>query len=219
MNYYPVCLDLREKRCLVVGAGRVGLRKAASLVECQARVTVVSPGFDAGFDTLSVSRIERPFEPADLDGMFLVLAATDSADLNARIASEASGRNILCNIADAPEKSDFILPAVIRRGDLLVAASTSGSSPAFARILKNELEARLDKEDYATFLTLMGRIREKLLGQGHDPERHRDLFRKLIGMGFLARITARDFPGADRLLHDLFGNGFSCRELTDGELP
>jgi len=135
MKYYPIFLELKAKDCLVVGGGKVGTRKAVTLEKCGANVKVISDRFSSGFDDLKQTNIcfeKKEYEKRDVNGMFLVFAATDNVDLNQQIKDDASMLNILCNVADAPQNSDFLLPSIVDRGDLILAVSTSGSSPAMA---------------------------------------------------------------------------------------
>jgi precorrin-2 dehydrogenase / sirohydrochlorin ferrochelatase len=143
--HYPVFFDLRDRPVLMVGAGRVALRKARGLVEAGARVKVVAERWEAGFDALEVERARRKFEPADLEGAFLAFAATDDRAVNAAVAAEAKRRGIPVNVADAPAECDFILPARVRRGRVQVAVSTGGEDPRRAVELRRRIEHALDE--------------------------------------------------------------------------
>jgi len=217
-KYYPINLDIRNRDCLVVGGGAVGARKVSTLLACGARVTVVSPETVAEVDRLAESGAlvleKRPFSPSDLDGRFLVIGATDDEPLNRQIRAEAEKRQLLCNIADFPEGCNFILPAVVRRGDLIIAISTSGNSPAFAKRLRQQIEHEFGPE-YGLFLRLMGAIRSRLLLQEHAPEEHKPLFEDLIEGGLLEKIRQGDPEPVDRLLAGVLGSGFRYRELID----
>lgn len=218
ITYYPVCLDVQNRQCLVVGGGEVALRKVRGLLDAGALVTVVSPKFSPGFDRLDeswpVRRIRRHYRSTDLEDKFLVIGATDDAALGRRISREARRKNILCNIADVPEACSFILPSVIRRGDLLIAVSTSGKSPAFAKHLRETLEKQFG-EEYAQFLRLMGAVREKLLAARHAPEAHKPLFEALIDGGLLEMIKSGRRRDADELLEKVLGPGYDYRSLME----
>ncbi|MFW6335250.1 MAG: precorrin-2 dehydrogenase/sirohydrochlorin ferrochelatase family protein [Desulfosalsimonas sp.] len=218
MKYYPVYLDIRGKRCLVVGGGRVAVRKVQGLLQAGAVVTAVSPQFAEDFDSLAQSgaleMIRRSYITADLEGKFLVIGATDNNELNRKISRDAESRNILCNIADVPDECNFILPSVLRRGDLMIAISTSGKSPAFARHLRKQLENQFG-EEYTEFLNLMGAVRKKLLAQQHAPEAHKPLFEALISGGLPEMIRAGRTDEADKLLHEVLGDGFDCSSLMN----
>lgn len=156
--YYPVFLDLRGKRCVVVGGGSIAVRKVEGLREAEAVVTVVAP--EIGEMPPDVECISRAFQPADLDDATLVFAATDDPEVNALVASEANARRILVNVVDDPEHCSCILPAVVRRGALRIAVSTAGASPALARKLRQELEATYGPE-YGELVELLWRLRRE----------------------------------------------------------
>ena len=215
-KYYPVCIDIENRECLVVGGGAVALRKVEGLLGCGALVTAVSPKFQDGFAQIDDSKplrlLRRPYRSPDLDDKFLVIGATDNEDLNRQISQDAHCRNILCNIADVPDACSFILPAVVRRGDLSIAVSTSGKSPAFAKHLRKQLEKQFG-EEYTTFLVLMGAIRQKLLAAQHAPEAHKPLFEKLIEKGLADMIHNEDKAAVNRLLYEILGEGFDYDTL------
>lgn len=216
MKYYPVNLDIENRDCLVVGGGQVGTRKVAALVDCNARVTLVSPeatlALKALADTGRIAWQQRPYDEKDLEGMFLVIGATNDEPLNRRVHADAQRRNLLCNIADRPEICNFILPAVVRRGDLLIAVSTSGKSPAFAKRLRKSLERQFGPE-YDTFLQIMGIIRARLLAQAHAPEAHKPLFEQLIDGGLVDLIRMARTAEIDALLARTLGEGFTFADL------
>jgi precorrin-2 dehydrogenase/sirohydrochlorin ferrochelatase len=154
----------------------------------------------------------RPYAGSDLNGMFLVIGATSDTALNFRISEDADRKNMLCNIADVPDACNFILPAVVQQGDLQIAVSTSGKSPAFAKHLRRELERQFGKE-YAALLALMGAVRRVLLAQEHAPEAHKGLFEELIGAGLLDMIREKRTERIDALLKETLGPEFSLKRL------
>lgn len=216
MKYYPVNLDIRNRKCLVVGGGAVGTRKVMTLLDCGAKVTVVSTDVAEKLQELSDNDIiklkKRPFQISDLDEMFLVMGATDNQEINREIYSEAERLGILCNIADRPEDCNFILPAIVNRGDLIIAISTSGKSPAFAKKMRKDLEKEFGTE-YAEFLKLMGEIRNKLLSEDHEPEAHKHLFEQLIKRDLVKMIKDRDIAAVNSLLFEILGEGYIFDEL------
>jgi precorrin-2 dehydrogenase / sirohydrochlorin ferrochelatase len=218
MRYYPVNLDIMGRNCLVVGGGSVGYRKVKTLLSCGAKVTVVSPDVAAPLRALSEGGElvwhQRGYCESDLAGMFLVIGATDDEPLNERISRDASRLNLLCNIADRPSVCNFILPSFINRGDLIIAISTSGRSPAFAKHLRKGLEKQFGPE-YTEFLQIMGVLREKLLAEAHDPEAHKPIFESLINRGLLSLVKERDHEGINRLLLEIVGPGFELDRLVD----
>jgi precorrin-2 dehydrogenase/sirohydrochlorin ferrochelatase len=216
MKYYPVNLNIQNRHCLVVGGGGVGTRKVIALLDCGARVTVVSPDPTPRLQELaamgSIQLEKRSYRSDDINKMFLVIGATDDENLNRQISKDAERVNILCNIADRPEVCNFILPAIVRRGDLAITISTSGKSPAMAKRLRLELETQFG-EEYADLLRLMGAIRDKLLSQAHEPEAHKALFNQLIDKDLIGLIKAGNTQDINALLHDVLGEGYKIEEL------
>jgi precorrin-2 dehydrogenase/sirohydrochlorin ferrochelatase len=144
--------------------------------------------------------------------MSLAFAATDNMQLNARIRQAAQKKNILCNIADGRDKGDFILPAVVDRGDLLFAVSTCGTSPALSRRLRMAIEAQFGPE-YGILAALLGRIRSILLEQGHDPKGHRKIFRALLDADLPEKIAAGRTRQIDAVLAKVLDDGFRLESL------
>lgn len=140
-RFYMACLDLEGRHCLVVGAGPVGLEKIEGLLDARARVMVVSPEAVQAVHDLPVEWHRRPYEPADLDGKFLVVAATNVPAVNRQVYEDAERRSMLCNVADVPELCNFILPAVLRHDPIAIGISTGGASPALAQRLRRDIEA------------------------------------------------------------------------------
>jgi len=220
MRYYPVCLDIQERGCLVVGGGQVGTRKVRTLLDCGAQVTVISPEATAELAELArkgrITWERRDYRDGDQAGMFLVIGATDVEALNRRIQQEAEAAGRLCNIADQPERCNFVLPAVIQKGDLMIAVSTSGKSPAFAKHLRRLLEGQFGPE-YAIFLDLMGAVRQRLLAEAHAPEEHKPIFEQLISRGLLELIRRDDRPAINRILTEVVGPDFLYEDLLGEE--
>lgn len=216
--FYPVNLDIKDRQCLVVGGGAVASRKAQTLIDCEAIVTVVSPEFSEALKNLEqtsdITMIQRPYQTSDLDDKFLVIGATNDENLNRRVNADAEQRNMLCNIADVPDICNFILPAIIRRGDLCIAISTSGKSPAFAKKLRKDLEKTFGDE-YAQLLTLMGEIRKKLLAEEHAPEAHKPIFEKLISHNLPEMIKNNEKERINQILFDVLGSGYSYDTLIN----
>jgi precorrin-2 dehydrogenase/sirohydrochlorin ferrochelatase len=216
MKYYPVHLDIQNRNCLVVGGGGVGTRKVKTLLDCGARVTVVSPEISPQLRELAASGDiilkERSYQSDDLSNMFLVIGATDDEKLNKQLSSDAGRLNMLCNIADRPEVCNFILPSIVHRDDLVITVSTSGQSPAMAKKLRKSLENQFGKE-YGILLRLMGAIRKKLLQQAHAPEVHKPLFEQLINSELIEMIQEGEVEKIDALLLKVLGEGYKFEEL------
>ena len=148
-RYYMACLDLEDRPCLVVGGGTVALEKARGLLDCGAVVTVVAPQIEPELEAQPLSWRRKRYETPDLEGHFLVVAATSSRSVNSRVFQDAEERSLLCNVVDTPELCSFILPAVYRRDPIAVAVSTGGASPALAKRLRDELGARIGEQHVA----------------------------------------------------------------------
>lgn len=216
MRYYPIHLDIQNRNCLVVGGGGVGTRKVITLLECGARVTVVSLEFSGKLRELAASgdiNLEQgSYRSEDLNGIFLVIGATSDMKLNRQISNDAEKFNALCNIADRPEVCNFILPSIVRREDLVITISTSGKSPAMAKKLRRALENQYG-EEYGKLLRLMGAIRKKLLRQAHEPEAHKPLFEQLINSDLIEMIQKGETAKIDSLLLEVLGEGYKYEEL------
>ena len=220
MKYYPVNLDIKNRNGLVVGGGAVGTRKVNTLLQCGARVTVVSPNPAAQLTKLASERAitlkERMYRTDDLNEMFLVIGATDDETLNHQISKDAERANTLCNIADRPAVCNFILPSIVRRGDLVITISTSGKSPALAKRLRQKLETQFGQE-YEKFLVLMGAIRKMLLRQAHEPETHKAIFNQLVDSDLIQLIKENQKEEINSLLYQILGEGYKIEELLEAE--
>jgi len=193
-------LKLEGRSCLVVGAGKIGESKIRSLLAARAKVRVIAPWATPAVEAWEragvLTRQAREFEAADLDSTFLVVAATSSIKVNDQVYREAHRRQVLCNVVDDPERCDFYYPAVVRRGDLQVAISTAGKSPALAQRLRREFEAQLAPV-YAGWIEELGRIRKQLFGRKLDPEHRRKLLHQLASReSFEARESAASATGS-----------------------
>ena len=160
--FYIACLKLSGRRCLVVGAGDIGLEKAEGLLACDADVTVVAPDAHPAIEELasegSVTWLRREFERGDLEGCLIAIAATDDTDVNISVYDAAERRAMLVNVVDVPPLCNFILPAIVRTGPLAVAISTAGASPALAKRMKREI-SELFGEAYADLAVMLNEVR------------------------------------------------------------
>jgi len=183
---FPMFLKLSERPCLVVGAGTTAETKIASLLEAGGRVRVVAPEATpqvrSWAESHTVEWHQRPFQPSDLEGMFLVVAATSSTELHERIFELATRRGVLCNIVDVPALCDFYYPSVVQRGALQIAISTAGQSPALAQRLRKQLEDQFGPE-YEEWLAQLGASREKLHSSKMDPEERKRLLHEEASEG------------------------------------
>ena len=182
MSLFPIFLKLEGRRCLVVGAGTVAEQKILGLIEAEGNVQVVAPQATdlvrEWTDSGVIDWQPRTFDVKDLEGKFLVIVATSARELNESIFREAQQRQILCNVVDDPPHCDFYYPSVVRRGDLQIAISTAGHSPALAQRLRRELELQFGPE-YGEWLSQLGDVRQKLFAADIDPEERRRLLHRL----------------------------------------
>src|SRR6266404_9306792 len=190
---FPMFLKLEGRRCLVVGAGSVAEAKIKGLLEAGASIHVVAPKAVDAIQKLAwqgtLSWKARNFEPNDLEGMILVIAATSSPEVNEEVFKEARERKVMCNSVDDPENCDFYYPAVVRRGDLQIAISTNGRSPALAQRLRLELEEQFGPE-YETWVAELGRARDQLMAETLDGEARRKLLQEMASREAFANSTA-----------------------------
>ncbi len=159
---YIACLRLTGRRCVVVGGGPIGLEKVEGLLACDADVTLVAPDAHPELVQLalegSIRWEQREYEPADLEGALIAIAATDDTDLNVRVFEDAEARSMLVNVVDVPPLCNFILPAIVRTGPLAVAISTAGASPALAKRMKREIADEFG-EPYAQLAVILNEVR------------------------------------------------------------
>jgi siroheme synthase-like protein len=166
---FPVSLDLSGRPCLLVGAGRIALRKAEQLLHSGADLTVVAPVVDPGFELLPVKIVKREFNVADLDGVWLVVTSTANTPVDQLIFDECESRRIWCNSADDPARCSFILPAVHRQGPITVSVSTGGASPALASWLRAEIAALVGIE-YQELVERLAAERAAIKSEGKSTE-------------------------------------------------
>ena len=178
-RYYMACLDLRERDCLVVGGGRIGVEKASGLLACGANVTVIAPHCDPELLELDVTVTCRPFASGDVDGRFLVIAATSDRGVNAQVSAAAAALNTFCNVADDPELCSFILPAVVRREPIVVGVSSGGASPALAKRLRDDI-ARLIGPEHVQLAHRLRSLRPSAKRELPTYEARRDYFERLV---------------------------------------
>jgi precorrin-2 dehydrogenase/sirohydrochlorin ferrochelatase len=205
LKYYPVFWNIAGKKCVVVGGGDVAARKVTRLLDCNAKVCVVSPGLVPELEELKRNRlidhVNDAYESKYLNGAVLVIGATDDEKINDAISKDAKEKNLPVNIVDDPQKCDFILPSLIERGDLTIACSTGGQSPALARYLREELEL-VYGEEYAVLASILGQLRakmEKNAGVG------KTWFNQLMSAGLLDAIRSRDTRKVKTIVRDITG--------------
>lgn len=220
MRYFPVNLNIRDRQAVIVGGGAVAGRKCLKLLEAGANVTVIAPELDETLRSLRergrIVHLAREYVHGDLEGAFLVFATTDNGEVNRAVAEEAARRGILCNMADAPEKSGFTMPATVSSGDLLIAISTGGQCPAFSREIREELE-KLFGPEYGEALKVLGTVREKLLTAPNNTAYNKKILNDLAGSGLPELFRAHRYEEIDQLLTSLLGPGLTLARLGVGK--
>ncbi len=218
MKYYPVYLDIKGKNALVIGGGAVALRKVETLLECGAVVNIVSRELNDELEGLvgdgRLFHKGEIFRDEQLEGMFIVIAATDDSELNHRISRMAEKRGLLINAVDQPADCNFIVPSLVKRGDLLIAISTSGQSPALARRLRKELEAQFACE-YELYLVLMGRLRELVRQSDLCLNERSDLFKYLTESNLFDLVCRKDSKEIKSMLRGVVPEDIDPDHIVD----
>lgn len=168
-RYYPVFIDVNKRRCVIIGGGNIGQEKVEKLLECDADVFVISPEVNPLVEDLAssqqISWDKREYQQGDLEGAFIAIAATDDNTVNRQIAKEAEDRNVLLNVVDVTHLCTFIAPSVARRGEVTIATSTGGASPALARTFREKLTTSRILE-YADLAPILAQARAELVQRG-----------------------------------------------------
>ncbi len=208
MSYFPINVDIRNRPCTVIGGGRVALRKVKGLLDSGAAVTVISPAMVQELENLaSQGRItwhDRGYQPGDLAGSFLVIAATDDEAVQEQVHAEAEAGNLLLNVADVPKWCNFILPATVRQGDLAISISTGGKSPALAKRLRQELQKSFGPE-YKLALELMGSLRPVVLAMGRPHEENKIIFEELLHPELITLLSKGDWQRISTHIQKVLG--------------
>jgi precorrin-2 dehydrogenase/sirohydrochlorin ferrochelatase len=190
-RYYPAYLDIKGKRCLVIGGGAVAERKVNLLLRCGAEVSVISPDLTRRLKELNsrgkIKFLKGGFKEKYLKDIFLVIGATDNRNVNFKIYESANKRNILVNIVDSPELCNFIVPSIVGRGSLIIAISTGGKSPALSKKIRKELEDRYGFE-YAKFLNIMGGLRNRISSKVRDKKKREEIYNRLVDSDIIELI-------------------------------
>jgi precorrin-2 dehydrogenase / sirohydrochlorin ferrochelatase len=183
--FYIACLKLSGRRCVVVGGGEVGLEKVEGLLACDGAVTLIAPAAHPALQEYahegSIRWEQRAYDgPADLDGAFLVIAASDDTDVNIAVFEDAERRAMLVNVVDVPPLCNFILPAIVRTGPLAIAISTAGASPALAKRIKHEIEGQFG-EPYARLAVMLNEVRGWAKGTLATYQDRKEFFEGIVG--------------------------------------
>jgi precorrin-2 dehydrogenase/sirohydrochlorin ferrochelatase len=212
VKYYPLFLDIKDRRCVVVGGGDVAERKVGRLLDFGASVVVVGKTLTPGLETMKkegqINHIEADYNNAFIDDAFLVIGATDRDDVNADISRDGREKGILVNIVDDPDKCDFVLPSLLKQGDLLIAISTGGKSPALAKKLREEME-QLFGTEYQTLLEVMGQLREKLVVEGRSSDENKRIFESVVHSDILKHIQDKSWDKVKKIIYDITGENIT----------
>lgn len=181
--YYPIMVNIEDKRITVVGGGKVAYRKAKNFISFGYKVEVIAPNIIKEFKNIENKIIlTNDFYKEDyIKNSFIVVASTDDKDLNEQIGLYCKENNILCNIVDNPSLSSYIVPSVVKRGDLIISISTGGKSPSLSAKIKNDLEEQYN-DDYEEYVNLLGSTRNKVLEKYEDKVEKRKILNSLISM-------------------------------------
>jgi precorrin-2 dehydrogenase/sirohydrochlorin ferrochelatase len=197
LKYYPVCLQIEARLCLVVGGGRVAERKVRGLLDCGAKIVVVSPELTTGLHKLYAEKMiawqARGYCRDDIAGAMLAIAATDDPEVQDMVMADAERHNILLNVADVPDKCNFILPSLVKRGDLSIAISTSGNSPALAKKLRQVFEGQIGRE-YEVLNNIMGLLRPGIMARAQPQKDNELLFNQLLAEDMPSWIKDANWP-------------------------
>lgn len=208
-KYYPIFLNIQDKKCVVVGGGNVAWRKVCSLKEAGARVTVVSPEFCPELEKeTEIERIKQKYDKEFLKGALVVIASTDDEEVNKRIYYDATEKGILVNVVDKPEFCSFIVPASIVQGDLRISISTGGASPALARNIREYLEKQFGNE-YNELTKLLSEMRRKVLSEIMDESIRRDILQQIAGLDMLEVIKKKGILEAKKKMLEIISEKIS----------
>lgn len=200
-SYYPIYLDLENKRCIIIGGGKIAERKCLSLMKSGAIVTVISPDITKRLEYYKekgkIKHIPRLYTKGDLKSSFLVIAATDSEEINRKVYFEAKDRNILLNVVDNPELCNFIVPSVFKQGDLKIAICTCGSSPAFSKRVRKELEAIYSPE-FSQYLNFIKKIRNRIKSGIKNRKEREDILKYLASQEIFDTLRKDGYEAAKK---------------------
>jgi precorrin-2 dehydrogenase/sirohydrochlorin ferrochelatase len=209
--FYPMFVDLEGRRCLVVGGGPVATEKVEKLLDHGAAVRLVTPEMTPELEAVAAAgRLHelhrRTYRPEDLEGCFLVIAATNLDAINRMVWQDAEARNMLCNVVDVPPLCNFIVPSIVRRGELALAISTGGASPVVAKHIRRELEAAYGPE-WEALVNLLRELRDDLKDRYLDMPSRRDAVERLMATDVVQRLAEGDEDGARELAHRVLDLG------------
>ena len=202
-EFYPIYLDVKGKKCVVVGGGKVAYRKVCSLKEAGAEVVVISPKICPEMaDEEAITLIKTNYEEKFLEDALLVIAATDNEAVNKRVALDAGRKSIIVNVVDYPELCSFVVPSTINRGDLCISISTGGASPAVAKRIREELEAVFGTE-YEEYLDLLTKMRGVAMSDIKDSAKRRKILQRLAEKDILDIVKNKGITEAEAKMREI----------------
>jgi len=217
MSYYPVFLQLEGKIALVVGGGRVAQRKVETLLRHGASIHIVSKVLTQKLKQLievnKVRLLGEEMKDNFLDDAFIVIAATDDKELNSKVSEKARNRGLLVNAVDQPADCNFIVPSIVKKGDLSIAISTSGKSPALAKKIRKGLDGQFGNE-YETFLNLMGGLRREVLAMGLSQAENSHIFHAIVDGGIIEALAKNDLAKVESLLARILPQEINIKALV-----
>lgn len=210
-TYYPVYIQMRGQSCVVIGGGKIAEGKVDGLLAVEAKVTVIAPDLTPHLHDLAdqkqIAYVSRIYRPGDLTGAFMVICATDQAEINHQVWQEATANHQLVNVVDDTPRCNFIAPSILRQGDLTIAISTSGKAPALAVRLKERLQREIGPE-YERFLELAGELREPLAQHVPDFETRKALWYELVDSEILDVLASGEEEQAREIISRVVGFDF-----------
>ena len=216
-TYYPVYIEMRDQPVVVIGGGKIAEGKVDGLLAAKAHVTIISPELTPHLRELvnqnEIGYLARTYQQGDLSGAFMVICATDRADINHRVWREATANHQLVNVVDDTPRCNFIAPSILRRGDLTIAISTSGRAPALAVRLKERLQRELGPE-YERFLELAAKLREPLARHVPDFETRKALWYQLVDSEILDVLADGDEAAARQIISRVVGFQFEPTQVA-----
>ncbi|MFC1496894.1 bifunctional precorrin-2 dehydrogenase/sirohydrochlorin ferrochelatase [Verrucomicrobiota bacterium] len=203
MKYFPINMDIAEKKVLIVGGGQVASRKAKSLLACGAIVTIVSPEFCTPLTRMKkVNRICRKYRKSDLKNASIVICATDSKNVNCKVSEHAKEKGIPINVVDQPDLCTFTVPSTVSRGELLITISTGGGSPALSRRIREKMEKEIT-DIHAKHLSLLKKIRPKVQSSGLSEKERMRLLKKMASDKIQNRLKNKGLLSAKTAMQEM----------------
>lgn len=217
MPYFPIFLDIENQKVIVVGGGEVAERKIKNLLIYGCRIYMISPHLTPHLQQLvakgKIRHISCESLGTSMNDAFMVIVATDDPEVNSQIASQTKEHGLLVNVVDQPGDCNFIMPSIVKRGDLQIAISTAGKSPALAKRIRKEMEIIFGPE-YGSLIALLGLLRIKLLSRGEPSSKNKIIFQKLVDSNLLQLIKKENWNGVRAILKSILGEGFPIEDIV-----